>query len=155
MHDSEIDHGRAGSRFGRGLSPGALVSRASLACAAVAALLVVSGCASSKAPEAEDAALRFYQAFEGSDGATACDLLAPKTRDDVASSSGTDCAKAILEEQLPAVESPSGTTVFGDQAQVKLGAETVFLAEFPDGWKVVAAGCTPNGDLPYDCEVQA
>ncbi|HEX5534059.1 MAG TPA: hypothetical protein VFX33_10000 [Actinomycetales bacterium] len=118
-------------------------------------LLLVSGCTSGHATDAADAASRFYQALEGSDGAGACDLLAPKTREEIESSSGTDCAKAILDEQLPSVKSRFKATVFGDQAQVKLGSETVFLAEFPDGWKVVAAGCTPNGDLPYDCEVQA
>jgi hypothetical protein len=120
-----------------------------------AALLLVSGCASSHASEAADAASSFYDAFAQSDGATACDLLAPKTRDEIETSSGTDCAKAILDEELPSVKSNAEATVFGDQAQVKLGPETVFLAEFPDGWKVVAAGCTPNGDLPYDCEVQS
>jgi hypothetical protein len=33
-------------------------------------------------------------------------------------------------------------------------ADTVFLAEFPDGWKVVAAACTPRDRLPYDCQVE-
>ncbi len=154
MHDSGIRRGGVRNRLVRRLSPAALVSRASLACVAVA-VLFVSGCASSHAPDAADAASRFYQAFEGSDGATACGLLAPKTREEVERSSGTDCASAILDEQLPSVKTRSKATVFGDQAQVKFGSETVFLAEFPDGWKVVAAGCTPNGDLPYDCEVQA
>ena len=32
--------------------------------------------------------------------------------------------------------------------------DTVFLAVFPGGWRVVAAGCTPHGDRPYDCVVQ-
>ena len=31
--------------------------------------------------------------------------------------------------------------------------DTVFLATFPGGWRVVAAGCTPRGDRPYDCTV--
>jgi hypothetical protein len=30
----------------------------------------------------------------------------------------------------------------------------VFLAAFPGGWRVVAAGCTPRGDRPYDCTLQ-
>ena len=32
--------------------------------------------------------------------------------------------------------------------------DTVFLLRFPDGWRVSAAGCTPQGEAPYDCEVQ-
>ena len=37
---------------------------------------------------------------------------------------------------------------------VRLAGDTVFLAVFPGGWRVTAAGCTPRGDRPYNCTVQ-
>ena len=44
--------------------------------------------------------------------------------------------------------------VYGKDAVVHLEKDTVFLARFDDGWRVTAAGCTPNGDRPYDCDVR-
>jgi hypothetical protein len=29
----------------------------------------------------------------------------------------------------------------------------LFLVELDEGWKVVAAGCVPQGERPYLCEV--
>jgi hypothetical protein len=48
----------------------------------------------------------------------------------------------------------TGTDVYGQWAKVRLDDDTVFLAVFSDGWKVVAAGCQPQGDRPYDCTLQ-
>ncbi|MET8040642.1 hypothetical protein ABZU25_07220 [Micromonospora sp. NPDC005215] len=44
--------------------------------------------------------------------------------------------------------------VYGQQAQVRLDGDTVLLAVFPGGWRVVAAGCTDRGDKPYDWVLQ-
>lgn len=120
----------------------------------LAALVVVSGCTSSSAPTVEDVAQQFYQAFSAGDGASACDLLAPKTRQEVEESGGTSCATVLLGKALPDVGTARDATVFGDQAQIRFDGDTTFLAEYPDGWKVVAAGCTPNAELPYDCLVK-
>ena len=30
----------------------------------------------------------------------------------------------------------------------------LFLSQFPDGWKVVAAGCIPQPGRPYQCTVE-
>jgi hypothetical protein len=57
----------------------------------------------------------------------------------------------VLEEELPAAGEVTGTDVYGQWAQVRLTGDTVFLAVFPDGWRVVAAGCTPRPERPYDC----
>ena len=38
--------------------------------------------------------------------------------------------------------------MYGQWAQVRLSGDTVFLAVFPGGWRVVAAGCTPRGSVP-------
>jgi hypothetical protein len=36
---------------------------------------------------------------------------------------------------------------------VRLSGQAVFLAMFPGGWRVVAAGCQSRGERPYDCVV--
>jgi hypothetical protein len=46
------------------------------------------------------------------------------------------------------------SSVWGDEAQVRLSDDTLFLTHTSAGWKVVAAGCTPNGDLPYECRLE-
>jgi hypothetical protein len=70
---------------------------------------------------------------------------------------------AALEREGPCVAavpaSPPGgqvleTAVWGDDAQVRLSGDTLFLTRTGAGWKVVAAGCTPNGDLPYVCRLE-
>jgi hypothetical protein len=30
----------------------------------------------------------------------------------------------------------------------------VFLGAFPGGWRVMAVGCTPREELPYECTLQ-
>ncbi|MFE5491394.1 hypothetical protein ACFQ7Z_15815 [Streptomyces virginiae] len=44
--------------------------------------------------------------------------------------------------------------VYGWQAMVRLSGDTLFLSQFGKGRKVVAAGCTPRPDLPFDCQVK-
>jgi hypothetical protein len=47
--------------------------------------------------------------------------------------------------------------VAGESAQVRLDGQVIFLAHFPDGWRVTAAGCVredPDPAVPYECEVQ-
>jgi hypothetical protein len=45
--------------------------------------------------------------------------------------------------------------VFGHDAIVRFSGDTVFLARFPEGWRVTAAGCQPgpSDQKPYDCTV--
>ena len=59
--------------------------------------------------------------------------------------------------QLAALPDPGAVTqleVWGDTAQAHLAGDTVFLLRFPDGRRVSAAGCVPQGDAPYRCEVR-
>ena len=123
---------------------------------AAATVLAVAGCGSvgARADAASDAALRMLRAVESGDGATACALLAPDTAADLAQSAGKSCPDAIVEEDLPAAGAVTRTEVYGQWAQVRLPGDTVFLGAFPGGWRVVAAGCTPRGDRPYDCTLQ-
>ena len=119
-----------------------------------AAMLAMTGCASVSAQEgaAADTAVRLLTAVDTGDGATACALLAPETAISVAEDE--PCDQAILDSGLPRPGPVVDTAVYGQWAQVKLDADTVFLAAFPGGWRVVAAGCTPRAGRPYDCSVE-
>jgi hypothetical protein len=117
-------------------------------------VLAASGCSSvgDRSAAADAVALRLLTAVAGQDGAAACATLAPDTASSVAKDD--PCAKAILDEDLPRPGTVEKTSVYGQWAQVKLSDDTVFLAVFPGGWRVVAAGCTPRGNRPYDCAIQ-
>jgi hypothetical protein len=120
------------------------------------AVAALAGCAAAggRGQAAADVATRLLTAVQGKDGAAACALLAPDTASEVEQSGGKPCPEAILDEDLPGPGAVTGSAVYGQWAQVRVGADTVFLAAFPGGWRVVAAGCKPRGDRPYDCEVQ-
>ena len=117
-------------------------------------VLAVSSCGARLPAASSSVAEQFYQAIQRNDGAAACDLLAPQTVHELEQSSQTRCASAILDEDIPA----GGTVVelrqYGTEAQARTARDTAFLADFDDGWKVVAAACTAQGQLPYDCKVK-
>ncbi|THJ03069.1 hypothetical protein E7Z54_09885 [Nocardioides sp.] len=114
----------------------------------------MAACGGDRDGTAEDVATSFYAAIAGADGAAACHLLAPATRDELQQTTGKTCAEAILEEEVPEVTQPIDVQVYGTAGQVRFGTDTAFLAKFRDGWRVSAVGCTPSaGDRPYDCTV--
>ncbi|WP_433254579.1 hypothetical protein ACQPYK_13055 [Streptosporangium sp. CA-135522] len=121
----------------------------------VAAMLLtgLTGCASSDKAPAEQAVARFYTAVQERHGEQACSLLTPGAADSLGTG-GQTCAKAILDLDLPGGQARDAA-VWGDEAQVRLTRDTVFLHRFPQGWLVRGAGCRPRGDLPYRCEVEA
>ncbi|MDK0523889.1 hypothetical protein [Streptomyces sp. ML-6] len=56
---------------------------------------------------------------------------------------------------MPPAGGPARTVdVYGRQARVVLTSDTLFLSQFADGWKVVAAGCRPLTGRPYQCSVK-
>jgi hypothetical protein len=126
-------------------------TRGVLAAGALAAVALLSGCASLEADDVGTVA----RAFEDSAGdpAQRCELLAPATLSALESDESASCATAL--EQIPlqggTVES---VEVWGGDAQVRLSGDTVFLAETDAGWRVTAAACQPRGEAPYDCEVE-
>jgi len=62
------------------------------------------------------------------------------------------CAKALGDADLPEPSSVESVDVYGHDARVVLAKDVVFLARFPQGWRVTAAGCTSRAkDDPYDC----
>ncbi|MEV4619577.1 hypothetical protein AB0J74_12810 [Asanoa sp. NPDC049573] len=123
---------------------------------AVVAALALAGCGGPGGREdaASAVAVRLLDAVARGDGAAACATLAPETLADLEQSADQPCAAAIVDEDLPAPGRVIGTDVYGQWARVRLGDDTLFLAVFPGGWRVVAAGCQPRGDRPYDCTLQ-
>jgi hypothetical protein len=119
------------------------------------ALLLLTGCAGSERVDAaRSSAEAFERALAAGDGAAACHLLAPDTAQEVAQSAGTSCASGILHEGLPKAGAVRASTAWGRSAQVRLASDTLFLSHFADGWRVLAAGCSPQPGKPYDCTVQ-
>jgi hypothetical protein len=131
------------------------MKRALLAVVSLSAL-ALAGCGSVGGREqaASAAAVRLLTAVDSGDGAQACAVLAPETAAELEQSAGQPCPQAVLDEDLPKPGAVAGTEVYGQWAQVRLAGDTVFLGAFTDGWRVVAAGCTAQGDKPYDCTLQ-
>jgi hypothetical protein len=122
----------------------------------LALAFVLSGCASvgDRAESAESTAAGFLRDAGAGNGGAACAVLAPNTIAELEKADKKPCAEAILTEDLPAPGDVGKTSVYGQWAQVHLTGDTVFLAAFPGGWRVVAAGCIPRGNRPYDCTLQ-
>jgi len=119
---------------------------------ALAAVALLSGCASLEADDAGAVAAAFEDG--AADPADRCALLTPATLTALESDESAPCADAISRIPLQggAVEA---VEVWGGNAQVRLSGDTVFLTETAAGWRVVAAACQPRGGAPYDCEVES
>jgi hypothetical protein len=116
-------------------------------------LLLGAGCASSHEPDVEQVAEQLHAALRVEDGAAACELLSEDAQEEL-QESGDSCEVAVLEAGL----SPDGrvekVSAYGTSAQVRYDDDVVFLADFPEGWRVIGAGCEKQADAPYDCKVQ-
>jgi hypothetical protein len=123
---------------------------------ALSMAFAVSGCGSLAPNESAAAhtATAFRAALEHSDGAAACSLLSPETVHAVAGAAGKPCPRAIVAEHLGGTGSPVRIDAYGQSARVVFADDVVFLADFPQGWRLTAAGCTPRGARPYDCLVK-
>lgn len=129
--------------------------RAGASAIAVLALGVsLSACGGSQDGAVREVAEKFYAAVTDGDGEGACELLVPATRSELEQSSGKECAMAILDD-APQAHGDSGVVeVYATMAQVRWDGDTAFLARMPGGWRVLAAGCRPRADDPYDCAVK-
>ena len=96
----------------------------------------------------------FEAALKRGDAATACDLLAPPTRNELEQSESEKCAKALPGQDIPATTSEADVDVFGDEAIARVAGDVLFLTNVGGTWMVSAAGCKPQPDQPYDCEVK-
>ncbi|MEU0268669.1 hypothetical protein [Nocardioides sp. NPDC006303] len=115
--------------------------------------MVLTGCGSGQDQAVRDSAAAFQDAVAAQDWARACALLAPETRSELESAAKLPCDDALAEEDLPAPGVPDDVDVFGTMAEVRYQGETLFLTRFADGWRMFAAGCTPQQPKPYDCAV--
>ncbi|MCX5269381.1 hypothetical protein [Streptomyces sp. NBC_00199] len=122
----------------------------------MAIVVTVSSCGTPSGPRDRVTAdvARFEQALAAGQDAYLCAALAPSTREEVEQAAKGRCERAIGGEDLPAAGTVRRVDVFGDQARVVLEDDTLFLARFPDGWKVTAAGCQPRPQQPYQCAIK-
>lgn len=121
-----------------------------------AALLAasLSGCSTVHEPAVMATVSDFYAALGAGNGSAACALLAPGTRSELEQSSKQPCDRVILQEGVARPGVRRGLDVFGTMAQVRFDRDTVFLARFDDGWKVMATACKRVPGAPYDCSVK-
>ncbi|MEV5891950.1 hypothetical protein [Nonomuraea fuscirosea] len=99
------------------------------------------------------AAERFHAAISAHQEAAACGMLTRQTAEKLPDR-GQTCADALKELGLGPGGGVTSVSVWGDEAQVRLRGDTLFLRHFSDGWRISAAGCSPVRDLPYECEVE-
>jgi hypothetical protein len=78
-------------------------------------------------------------------------MLQADTREKTAK--GGTCEEHLQALQVPEPGTVIQTAVYGRSAFIEFEDDAVFLAAAEGGWKVTAAGCTPNGEKPYTCEV--
>ena len=127
---------------------------------ALAALLLLSGCADDPDAEVAAAAMAFGTALRSGDAASACEALAPLTRQELESSAKQPCPQALAAEDLLQPTSTRSLARFGREARVVVAGadgetDTWFLSRFDGRWLVVASGCRPRGgQLPYACDVE-
>jgi hypothetical protein len=131
---------------------GPVLRRLCCAVPAVVLSLATSACSSATA-DVDQAAAAFTGALTEHDGPRACALLAPRTRSELEQSSKQPCAEAVLTEGVGDVGAVRRTEVFETMAQVRFAHDTLFLARFDDGWRVLAAACTRPASRPYDCQI--
>lgn len=113
----------------------------------------LTACGGPDHPGARHAVEAFTQAV-AKDPGTACRLLSERARTTLESDEEAPCEAAITGVGLPDAAPVEKVDVYGGDARVITGSDVLFLARFPEGWKVMAAGCKPQGsDQPHDCLV--
>lgn len=120
----------------------------------LAVFLTGCGASGARVDGARDAARAFEQALASRQYGAACNLLAPETRERLEEDERQACAKAMEGQELPVSGAVNSAEVYGRQALVRADGETLFLSLFTGGWRVVAAGCMPQEDKPYQCVVK-
>ena len=127
-------------------------------------LVIVAGIAGAIAiglvREADDDAAgvtveRFAAAIEAKDGAGACALLTEDAVTALQSQEKKSCEDAILSLDLS-----GGRAVFVDVADTSAvvdlsEGDRAYLDKTPSGWRIGAAGCKPQPNRPYDCELES
>jgi hypothetical protein len=99
---------------------------------------------------------RFLDAVARGDGQRACARLSPGAIEALEHDEGSPCAKAARGLGLEASR-VTRAQVFATEAKVDLAdGDSAFLELTSSGWRISAAGCTPQPrDQPYECELEA
>ncbi|MEV7142815.1 hypothetical protein [Streptomyces tauricus] len=129
-------------------------TRFSLLLCVLVPVLAACGTVDGRAADASAAAASFERVLGERDSAALCAALAPGTRGEVEDAEKKPCVEVIGAQDLPAGGTVREVNVYGRQARAVLASDTLFLSQFPDGWKVVAAGCRPRTGQPYQCSVK-
>ena len=115
---------------------------------------LVAGCGRQPGEDAVSrAAGQWLTAAQGQDAAAMCRLLTPAAAESATTGDET-CQQALGDLDLPGDGPVGAVQVWGDQALVRTGGDTLFLTRLSGGWRVNAAGCRQRGDEPYDCDVE-
>src|SRR3954452_11720444 len=88
--------------------------------------VLLTGCASASEPDVAQVAAAFED--PAGDPQARCDLLAPATLATFEADASAPCSDAIAQVPLPGGQ-PRSVEVWGGDAQVRLGGDTVFLTE--------------------------
>jgi hypothetical protein len=118
------------------------------------AAFAAGGCSQEQdAASVETTARGFFAAVVAGDGGDgACALLSPDARSGL-ESGGSSCAEEIVK--LPLRGGAAGPAeIWGEQARIRMGSDTVFLTRWASAWRITAAGCERRVGRPYDCEVE-
>jgi hypothetical protein len=123
---------------------------------AVAMLPVTAGCSRLRPDGAAAASVArsFHEDVRRGDGRAACSLLVQSTVQELDQSGAGSCAAAVVAARLPDARAVRGTDAYGRAARVLMDHDVVFLAVVGDRWQVRAAGCSGDGQAPYDCKVK-
>lgn len=115
--------------------------------------LLLGGCGAPAGGDEVTRTAREWLAAAGArDAAQLCRLLTPAAAESAATGDES-CEQAVGDLDLPGAGQVGRPELWGEQAQVRTGTDTLFLVRLSGGWRVNAAGCTPRGDRPYDCDV--
>ena len=117
-------------------------------------VVLLSGCGAVPGTDAVTrAADQWLAAAKAKDAAALCRLLTPAAAQSVASGDES-CEQAVGDLDLPGDGPVGAVQVWSDRAQVRTPADTLFLTKLTVGWRISGAGCTFQGDEPYDCDVE-
>jgi hypothetical protein len=116
-------------------------------------MLLLAGCGSPRAGSASSAARHFEDAVAAEHWPTACDLLAPSTREELERSEGTPCDAALPHSSIRDPGLLRSVHPFGTMAVARFAEDTVFLTRPDHRWLVLAAGCAPGSGAAYECRV--
>jgi hypothetical protein len=121
--------------------------------------LLAAGCGTAgDRRDARAVTQRFIDAVHRRSGERACAQLDAAARQTLEQQAKAPCVRAVTTLQI-AARRTAHAVVYLDDARVDLAGgragEAVFLGRTPAGWRISAAGCTPQGERPYDCDLEA